>query len=152
MSSHVVTYVSGLYSGRGVGERVRQTAQRQNPGFIPLGGLRRIQHPSRLAVSTSTMTLRRKKNVETLPATSQKTRSPWLSRLTACHEPSVYPAWRPAASPASIPLGGRPRAQHSSRLVVCREPSVHPAWRTSLECVTDLPIAMMKLYCKLFSH
>ena len=66
------------------------------PGKVAAGrkGGIKNQHLSRLAVSTSTMTLRRKKNVETLPATSQKTRSPWLSRLAAAREPSVYPAWR----------------------------------------------------------
>ena len=46
------------------------------------GGIQ-TQRLSRLAVSTSTMTLRGKENVETLPTTSQKTRSPWLSRLAA---------------------------------------------------------------------
>jgi len=38
-------------------------------------GVIQNQDLSRLTVSTSTMTLRRKENVETLPATSQKTRS-----------------------------------------------------------------------------
>ena len=75
------------------------------------------------------MTLRRKENVETLPATSQKTRSPWLSRLTAFPKPSVYPAWRPPTNPVFVPLGGRPQTQHLSRLAACHEPSVYPAWR-----------------------
>ena len=65
-----------------------------NPVFIPLSGCPQTQWLFRLAVSTSTMTLRRKENVETLPVTSQKTRSPWLSRLTAAREASVRPAWR----------------------------------------------------------
>ena len=44
------------------------------------------------------------------------------------------------------------KTQRSSRLAACHEPSIHPAWRTSRECVTDLPIAIMKLHCKLFSR
>ena len=56
-------------------------------------GVIQNQDLSRLTVSTSTMTLRRKENVETLPATSQKTRNPWLSRLAAAREPSIYPAY-----------------------------------------------------------
>jgi len=49
--------------------------------FIPLGGRPRNQHLSRLVVSTSTMTLRRKENVETLPATSQKQKAQQQSPL-----------------------------------------------------------------------
>ena len=111
------------------------------PGFIPLGGCPQTQHLSRLTVSISTMTLRRKENVETLPATSQKTRSPWLSRLAAAHKPSIYPAWRPltnpvfiplgaAANPAFIPLGGCPRTQHLPRLVAAHKLCVYPAWQS----------------------
>ena len=74
----------------------------------------------------------REKNVETLPAMSQKTRSPWLfrltahamspvlSRLTARHEPRFYPAWRPTlpTNPGFIPLGTMPcpQTQRLSRL------------------------------------
>ena len=69
-----------------------------------------------------------------------------LSRLAAARKPSVYPAWRPPANPAFIPLGGCPQTQHSSRLAVpqtlyssrlaaCREPSIHPAWRPAANLV-----------------
>ena len=50
----------------------------------------------------------RTENVETLPATSQKTRSPWLFRLATAHNPRFYPARRLATSPVLIPLGVRP--------------------------------------------
>ena len=100
-----------------------------NPAFIPLGGLPQTQRLSRLTVSTSTMTLRRKENVETLPATSQKTRSPWLFRLATAHNPRFYPAWWLTTSPGFIPLGGLPRAQVLSRLAARREPRFYPAWR-----------------------
>ena len=78
-----------------------------NPVFIPLGGRPRNQHLSCLVVSTNTMTLRRKENVETLPATSQKIRSPWLSRLAVAYEPSICPAWRLLQNSVFIPLSAR---------------------------------------------
>ena len=105
------------------------------------------------------MTLRRKENVETLPVTSQKTRSPWLSRLTAAREASVRPAWRaPNPEPCTerIPspaCGGRGSHEKNAhiffmgareggrrpeggiqtqclhRLTATRKPSIYPAWR-----------------------
>ena len=47
-------------------------------------------------------------------------RTQHLSRLTAAHEPSIHPAWRPSTNPAFIPLGSRPQPQHSSRLAAPR--------------------------------
>ena len=87
------------------------------PAFIPLGGYPQTQCLSRLTVSTSTMTLHRKENVETLPTTSQKTRSPWLSRLAAAHKPSIHPVWR------------LPATQCLSRLAAAHKSSICPAWR-----------------------
>ena len=79
------------------------------PGKVAAGrkGGIQTQRLSRLAVSTSTMTLRRKENVETLPATDQKTRRQGLCRVAATHKPRRYPAWRPLTSPVFIPLGAR---------------------------------------------
>ena len=80
-----------------------------------LSRLARTQYLSRLAVSTSTMTLHRKENVETLPATSQKTRSPWLSRL-ALPRTQHLSRLAVARNPVFIPLGGCPQTQRLSRL------------------------------------
>ena len=101
------------------------------PGKVAAGrkGGIQTQRLSRLAVSTSTMTLRRKENVETLPATSQKIRSPWLSRLASTRKTSIYPAWRLPTNPAFIPLGGHPQTQCLSRLAATHKPSIYPAWR-----------------------
>ncbi|SUX22331.1 Uncharacterised protein [Cardiobacterium valvarum] len=137
MSSHVVTYVSGLYMGeglgrgldklrsdktqalsrsaacheprnqktaltspsprvRGVGERVRQTAQQQNPGFIPFGGLPRAQHLSRLAACYEP---RNQKAAPTSPS----------PRGRGVGERVKQTAQR--QNPSFIPLGGLPRAQ-----------------------------------------
>ena len=52
-----------------------------------------------------------------------------MPRLAAAEESRVYPAWRPPANPAFIPLGGRSRTQHLSRLAAARKPSIYPAWR-----------------------
>ena len=52
-----------------------------------------------------------------------------LPRLTAAHKPSIYPAWRPPANPAFIPLGCRPQTQCLPRLAAARKPSIYPAWR-----------------------
>ena len=72
---------------------------------------------------------------------SDKTQA--LSRLVACHEPSIYPARRPATSPetrklhqqAPRPVGERlgrgldklrsDKTQALSRLVVYHEPSIY---------------------------
>ena len=43
------------------------------------------------------------------------------------------------------------KTQVSSRLAAY-ESSIYPAWRTNRECVTGFPTAIMKFYCKLFSH
>ena len=109
--------------------RTQHLRRLAGPVLTPLGGLSvypawRAQYLSRLAAAqTVQQRYGRKKNVETLPATSQKP-TPHLSRLpnpafTPLGGPSVYPAWRVQclsrlAGPVFIPLGG---------------PSVDAVWR-----------------------